>query len=154
MSTPAIKELEQRGTRYVRHEYEHGEGGWGEEAAEKLGVSADQVFKTLVVACDGRLVVAVVPVSRQLSFKKLAASVGGKKAAMADAGDVMRSTGYVLGGVSPLGQKRKLPTVIDDSANGFPTIFVSAGRRGLEVELAAGDLANITGANLADISQP
>jgi Cys-tRNA(Pro)/Cys-tRNA(Cys) deacylase len=136
------------------HEYTHNPGheSFGLEAAEKLGIPEQQVFKTLVVSLDNSsLAVAVVPVSTQLNMKSIAKVLGVKKAFMANALDVERSTGYVLGGVSPLAQKKKLGTVIDKSAEQFSTIFVSAGRRGLEIELSPWDLQKLTGATLAQI---
>lgn len=136
------------------HEYVHDAGheSYGLEAAEKLGVPPAQVFKTLVVSLDGKtLAVGVLPVSSMLSMKAIAKALGAKKAVMANKQDVARSTGYVLGGVSPLGQKKLLKTVIDNSANNFSTIFVSAGRRGLELELAPQDLQSLTNAKFADI---
>lgn len=115
-----------------------------------MGVPATQVFKTLVVALDTRnLAVAVLPVSTMLNMKQIARAAGAKKAVMAPAEDVQRSTGYVLGGVSPLGQKKRLPTYIDESAQLFATIFVSAGRRGLEIELSPDDLCTLTGGTFA-----
>lgn len=154
--TPAIDSLKKAGVVFQVHQYAHdaGAASWGEEAAEKLGVAATRVFKTLVVAGDsGALAVAIVPVSGQLDLKHLAKALGSKKVVMADPGQVARSTGYVLGGVSPLGQKRRLPTVIDASARGCQTLFVSAGRRGLEVELAPADLAAQLSATFASIAR-
>jgi len=138
------------------HEYAHDPSSqsYGLEAAEKLGVPAEQVFKTLVVSLDGReLAVAVVPVAAMLSMKLIARAAGVKKAAMAEASAVERVTGYVLGGVSPLGQKKRLRTFIDHSAEGFATIYVSAGRRGLEIELSPGDLRQLTAGVFAEIAQ-
>lgn len=145
--TPGIKAAEKAGIAHTVHNYEHDpqSAAWGLEAAEKLGLDSARVFKTLVASLDGKeLIVAVVPVEHQLSMKKLAKSAGGKKAEMADKQKVQSQTGYVLGGVSPLGQKKALRTFIDDSALVFPTIFVSGGRRGLEIELSAEDLATLT----------
>ena len=138
------------------HAYEHdaGSASYGLEAADKLQVPAARVFKTLVVGLEGvELAVAVVPVNKQLSLKSLARALGAKKAAMADPQAVERSTGYVLGGVSPLGQKKSLRTVIDQSAETFATIFVSAGRRGLEIELSPQDLCRLLDARFASIQQ-
>lgn len=152
--TPAIDLARKEGISHTLHEYAHDpkSESYGAEAAEKLGVNPDQVFKTLVAETDrGELVVAVVPVSGSLNMKQLAKAVNGKKAAMADKQKVQRTTGYVLGGVSPLGQKKALITVIDSSAKNFSTIHVSAGRRGLEIELTPDDLARLTGARFADI---
>lgn len=137
--TPAINLLKKTKTRHEVHEYQHDAShpSYGLEAAEKMGVPAEQVFKTLVAEVDkARLVVAILPVTHTLNLKRLAKASGGKKAAMADAALVERTTGYVLGGVSPLGQKKRLPTFLDSSASQFDHIFVSAGRRGLEVSLA------------------
>ncbi|WP_107430988.1 Cys-tRNA(Pro) deacylase, partial [Streptomyces alboverticillatus] len=126
---------------------------FGEEAARALGVEPGRVFKTLVADVDGALTVAVVPVSGSLDLKALAAAVGGKRAAMADPAAAERVTGYVRGGISPLGQRRRLPTALDASARSHATICVSAGRRGLEVELSPADLALLTGAVIAPIAR-
>ena len=148
--TPAIELAKKRGLDYQLHEYTHDSQAtsFGLEAAEKLGVDVTQVFKTLVVATDtGALAVAILPVDKTLNFKKMAKALSSnkllscKKVQMADPKQVERSTGYVLGGVSPLGQKKRLPTIIDDSAQGQPTIYVSGGRRGLEIELPPEQLA-------------
>jgi Cys-tRNA(Pro)/Cys-tRNA(Cys) deacylase len=141
---------------YTVHQYEHdsGHSSYGLEAAEKLAVVAERVFKTLVVKLDAsQLVVAILPVDSMLSMKSVAKACGGRKAEMADKVEVQRSTGYVLGGVSPLGQKKPLKTVIDQSAQQYPTIYVSGGRRGLEIELNALDLQTLTRASFAPISQ-
>jgi Cys-tRNA(Pro)/Cys-tRNA(Cys) deacylase len=154
--TPAINYAKQRGVAHRVHEYAHDPDNtaYGTEAAEKLGLAQSQVFKTLVVSLDGKeLVVAVVPVAVQLSLKQLAKAAGAKKAAMADKGLVERTTGYVLGGVSPLGQKKRLRTFIDASAEGQASLFVSAGRRGLEIELAPADLKTLTGGQFVAIAQ-
>ncbi|WP_420033175.1 Cys-tRNA(Pro) deacylase [Streptomyces sp. cg28] len=153
--TPATVALTAAGTAFTVHSYEHDPAhpSYGEEAAEAMDVSPDRVFKTLVADVDGRLTVAVVPVAGQLDLKALAAAVGGKRATMADPALAERTTGYVRGGISPLGQRKKLPTVIDASAAEHPTICVSAGRRGLEVELAAADLAALTEAVLAPVGR-
>jgi Cys-tRNA(Pro)/Cys-tRNA(Cys) deacylase len=153
--TPATVALTAAGVAYTVHSYEHDPShpSYGEEAAEAMGVSPDRVFKTLVAEVDGVLTVAVVPVSGQLDLKALAAAVGGKRAVMADPALAERTTGYVRGGISPLGQRRKLPTVLDSSASAHPTICVSAGRRGLEVELSPGDLAELTHAVLAPVGR-
>jgi Cys-tRNA(Pro)/Cys-tRNA(Cys) deacylase len=147
--TPAIVAAERAGIVFVVHEYAHDPkaASYGLEAAEKLGVDAERVFKTLVADVDGTLTVAVVPVAAQLDLKAL-----GKRASMADAKLAERTTGYVAGGISPLGQRRELPTVVDDSALAFETIHVSAGRRGLELELAPADLLRLTGGRAAAIS--
>ncbi|MFE1447232.1 Cys-tRNA(Pro) deacylase [Streptomyces olivaceoviridis] len=153
--TPATVALTAAGVDFTVHAYDHDPShpSYGEEAAEAMGVSPERVFKTLVADVDGSLVVGVVPVAGSLDLKALAAAVGGKRAAMADPALAERTTGYVRGGISPLGQRKKLPTVIDDSAESHATICVSAGRRGLEVELAPGDLAKLTEAVLAPIGR-
>jgi Cys-tRNA(Pro)/Cys-tRNA(Cys) deacylase len=142
----------------VPHEqrpYEHDPAApsYGLEAAAALGVSPEQVLKTLVAKVDGRLVVAVVPVSGSLDLKALAAAVGGKRAAMADVAEAERSTGYVVGGISPLGQRKPLPTVVDATAMDHSVVFVSAGRRGLDVSLAPADLVRLTAATVAPIGR-
>ncbi len=138
---------------HTLHTYEHGSGAaYGPEAAEVLGQDPARVFKTLVAEVDGTLTVGVVPVSSMLDLKALAAAVGGKRAKMAEISDAERATGYVAGGISPLGQRKRLATVVDASAQEFPTMFCSAGRRGLEVELAPADLARLTGARFAPIA--
>ena len=126
---------------------------YGIEAAEKLGVESARVFKTLIADVDGDLVVGIVPVSGQLDLKALAAAVGGKRAGMADPQVAQRRTGYVVGGISPIGQRARLTTVLDASARERPTILVSGGRRGLDLELAPSDLVAITGARLAPIAR-
>ena len=153
--TPATVALTAAGVPYEVHAYDHDPAhpSYGEEAAEAMGVSPDRVFKTLVADVDGALTVAVVPVAGQLDLKALAAAVGGKRAAMADPTLAERTTGYVRGGISPLGQRKKLRTVVDDSASAHTTICVSAGRRGLEVELSPEDLATLTEAVLAPIGR-
>ena len=137
------------------HAYDHDPASpsYGEEAALALGVCPDRVFKTLIADVDGELTVAIVPVAGQLDLKALAAAVGAKRATMADPVAAERTTGYVRGGISPLGQRKRLRTVLDATASGHPTICVSAGRRGLEVELAPADLAALTGAVLAPIGR-
>ena len=153
--TPATVALTAAGTEFTVHAYEHDPASpsYGEEAAQALGVSPDRVFKTLVAEVDGRLTVAVVPVAGSLDLKALAAAAGGKRATMADPAAAERTTGYVRGGISPLGQRKRLPTVLDASARTHPTICVSAGRRGLEVELSPEDLAALTDATFADIGR-
>jgi Cys-tRNA(Pro)/Cys-tRNA(Cys) deacylase len=161
-ATPAVRTLDQARATYSLHEYDPADGaaaagsgahGYGEVAVAALGADPAQVFKTLVARVDGALTVAVVPVSGQLDLKALAAAVGGRKAAMADPADAERSTGYVRGGISPLGQRKALPTVVDESALGFATVLVSAGRRGLQVELAPADLVRLTRARTAIIAR-
>ncbi|MFJ9243218.1 Cys-tRNA(Pro) deacylase [Streptomyces sp. NPDC101776] len=153
--TPATVALTAAGVPYEIHSYDHDPAhpSYGEEAAEAMGVSPDRVFKTLVADVDGTLTVAVVPVAGQLNLKALASAVGGKRATMADPTLAERTTGYVRGGISPLGQRKKLRTVLDDSATAHPTICVSAGRRGLEVELSPKDLTTLTEAVLAPIGR-
>ena len=153
--TPATVALTAAGVEFTVHAYDHDPAhpSYGEEAAEAMGVSPDRVFKTLVAEVDGTLTVAVVPVAGSLDLKALAAAVGGKRAAMADPTLAERTTGYVRGGISPLGQRKRLPTVLDDSAETHATICVSAGRRGLEVELSPTDLAKLTEAVLAPIGR-
>lgn len=154
--TPGIEVAKKAGIRFVLHEYQHDptDHAWGEEAARKLQVPASRVFKTLVVvASTGTLAVGVVPVSSTMNLKNLAKTLGVRKVEMADVKLVERTTGYVLGGVSPLGQKKALQTVIDDSALEFETIYVSAGRRGLEIECAAEDIAQLTRGQFSPISQ-
>lgn len=154
--TPAIDLAKQQGIAYQVHQYQHdaAAASYGLEASEKLGLAPEQVFKTLVVQLDGKqLAVAVLPVSQQLNMKLMAKALGAKKAEMANSHDVMRSSGYVLGGVSPLGQKKRLPTVIDNSAQQYGTIYVSAGRRGLEIELAAADLCQLLQGRFAALAQ-
>lgn len=153
--TPATVALSAASVEFTVHAYEHDPAhpSYGEEAAEAMGVSPERVFKTLVADVDGALVVAVVPVAGSLDLKALATAVGGKRAAMADPTLAERTTGYVRGGISPLGQRKKLRTVIDASADAHATICVSAGRRGLEVELAPVDLSKLTEAVSAPIAR-
>lgn len=154
--TPGINVAKKSRVSYRVHEYSHDETSesYGLEAAEKMGVPEERVFKTLVVSLDSNeLVVGVIPVSSMLSMKLIAKSAGAKKAVMATQSDVERSTGYVLGGVSPLGQKKRLKTIIDSSAKNYSTVYVSAGRRGLEIELSPDDLAKLTSGALAEICQ-
>ncbi|MGW0707727.1 Cys-tRNA(Pro) deacylase [Streptomyces sp. NPDC002643] len=153
--TPATVALTGAGVDFTVHSYEHDPAhpSYGEEAAEAMGVSPERVFKTLVADVDGALVVAVVPVAGSLDLKALATAVGGKRAAMADPTLAERTTGYVRGGISPLGQRKKLRTVLDASADAHTTICVSAGRRGLEVELSPGDLRTLTEAVSAPIAR-
>ena len=136
------------------HAYPHDprNESFGEEAARALGVPEQRLFKTLVAMVDAKLVCAVVPVSGRLSLKALAAAVGGKRADMADPSAAQRATGYVIGGISPLAQQSRLPVVLDSTAEQFPTVFVSAGKRGLQVELAPADLVRLTSAQVAPIS--
>jgi Cys-tRNA(Pro)/Cys-tRNA(Cys) deacylase len=155
-ATPAVVVLVKAKVAHTLHPYdpEHpSDQGHGEAAVAALGADPRQVFKTLLTRVDGALTVAVVPVAGTLDLKALASAVGGKKAAMADPADAERTTGYVLGGISPLGQKKALPTVVDESALGFETVMVSAGRRGLQVELAPADLVRLTRARTAPVGR-
>lgn len=153
--TPATMALSRAGVSFALHPYEHDPraASYGLAAAEALGVDPARVFKTLMASLDGTLVVGIVPVSGQLDLKSLARALGGSKAAMAEVSAAERATGYVAGGISPVGQKRAHPTVLDDSALAHPTIFVSGGRRGLDLELAPADLVAVTGARTAPISR-
>lgn len=156
--TPATETLTAAGVSFKLHPYAHQDEAtnFGEEAAAALGVDPLQIFKTLIVdvgSAKPELAVGVVPVATQLDLKAIAAVLGSKKAAMADKTLAARSSGYVLGGISPLGQKTPLPTVIDETAQLFDTIFVSAGKRGLQVELSPDALASLTGASFADIAR-
>jgi len=152
--TTATIALERAKISFTLHEYAHDPRGgpYGLEASETLGVPPERVFKTLVAAVDGALAVGVVPVHRQLDLKALAAAVGGKKAVMAEVAAAERATGYVAGGISPVGQKKRLPIVIDASAVELATMFCSAGRRGLEIEIAPADLIRAAGAKVAAIA--
>ena len=154
--TPAVNVLNKNKVSYNLHEYSHDTASesYGLEAVEKLGINANRVFKTLMVSLTNKeLAVAVIPVSSKLSMKNMAKACGAKKAIMADPNEVSRVTGYVLGGVSPLGQKRALKTVIDSSAMDLTRIFISAGRRGLEIEMDPADLAKVTLASFDQVSQ-
>jgi Cys-tRNA(Pro)/Cys-tRNA(Cys) deacylase len=152
--TPATLLLTKQGVPHTVHSYEHDprHASYGTEASELLGLAPERVFKTLVADVDGTLTVGVVPVDRQLDLKALAAAVGGKKAKMADVTAAERATGYVAGGISPLGQRKRLPVVVDESAQAFETVFCSGGRRGLEIEVAPGDLVRLADAVVAAIS--
>ena len=147
--------LERAGVAYTSHLYEHdaAAASYGLEAAERLGLDPDAVLKTLVTEVDGELVVGIVPVSGQLDLKALASAVGGKRAALADPAVAERATGYVVGGISPLGQKRRLPTVLDASASEQPRIYVSGGKRGLDLGIAPGDLVALLDARVAAIAR-
>jgi Cys-tRNA(Pro)/Cys-tRNA(Cys) deacylase len=153
--TPAVVALERAGVVYTLHTYDHdpSASSYGAEAADALGVDPNRVFKTLVASTGPDLVVGVVPVVAQLDLKALAGALGAKRAVMAEPADAERATGYVLGGISPLGQRRRLRTVIDASATSWPTVFCSGGRRGLEIELAPGDLARATAGRVAAIAR-
>ena len=154
--TPALNILKKTKIKYKVHSYEHDPNSkaYGEEAAEKLNVPFDRLFKTLIASADDeKFITALVPVSKQLDLKKMVRATGSKKAKMAEKQDVVRTTGYILGGVSPMVQKKKLTTVIDISALNFDTIFVSAGRRGLQIEISPQDLASLTHAVYSEISR-
>jgi Cys-tRNA(Pro)/Cys-tRNA(Cys) deacylase len=154
--TPAINCARKAQVNFIIHHYEHDSGStsYGLEATEKLAVPPERVLKTLVVKLDAaQLVVAILPVNSMLSMKSIAKVCGARKAEMAEKFEVQRSTGYVLGGVSPLGQKKRLKTLIDDSVKQYATIYVSGGRRGLEIELNVLDLQSLTQAVFASIAQ-
>jgi Cys-tRNA(Pro)/Cys-tRNA(Cys) deacylase len=153
-ATPALQALLVAGITHRVHRYKHdsGKSSYGREAADALAVEPERVYKTLVTMVDGHPVVALVPVLARLDLKMLAAAFGGKSASMATRADAQRATGYVVGAISPMGQKSALPCVLDQSAERWDTIFVSAGRRGLEVELSPEDLRRATGATLAAIA--
>jgi Cys-tRNA(Pro)/Cys-tRNA(Cys) deacylase len=160
--TRALAELRRAGVAHTAHEYASPERSgrardarpsYGEDAAAALGVDPARIHKTLVASVDGRLVVAVVPVAAELDLKALADAAGGRRAALADPAEAERATGYVRGGISPLGGRRRLPTVVDAAALEWPTIYVSAGRRGLQVELGPAELVRLTSATVAAIGR-
>jgi Cys-tRNA(Pro)/Cys-tRNA(Cys) deacylase len=152
--TPATKLLKSAGIEFNEHEYSHDPNStsFGLEAAEKLGVDPNRVFKTLIANLDETFAVAIVPVNQQVSLKSLSRVLGAKRATMADPAQAARLTGYVVGGISPLGQKRLLTTVIDESAKQFETILVSGGRRGFDIELSPIDLGDLLSATFAEIA--
>ncbi|HEY2644968.1 MAG TPA: Cys-tRNA(Pro) deacylase [Galbitalea sp.] len=154
-ATPATVALTAAAIPFVEHAYDHDPANrnFGEEAASALALDPEQVFKTLMTDVDGRLVVAVVPVTGKLDLGALASAVGGKRAAMADPTIAERKTGYLVGGISPIGQKTQLPTVLDETVELFDTIYVSGGRRGFDIELAPADLIAVTGATVAAIAR-
>lgn len=154
-ATPATVALSALGIHFVEHEYAHDTANtsFGLEAASVLGLDPGRVFKTLLTDVDGSLAVAIVPVSGRLDLKGLAEVLGAKKATMADPALAERRTGYVVGGISPIGQKTRLQTVLDETAELFDTVFVSGGRRGFDVELAPADLIAATGAIVAAIAR-
>ncbi len=159
--TRAIEAVKRAGIGYSVHEYAHdprtslreGGRGYALEAVAALGVDAGRVFKTIVVSVDGRLGVAVVPAEAEVDLKAVAEALGGRRAVVASPADAEKASGYVLGGISPLGMRRPLPTVVDASAADWPTIHVSAGRRGLEIELAAADLVTLARASVAPVAR-
>ena len=159
--TRATDVARRAGVAFELHEYAHdarstlheGGRGYALEAVAALGLDPDRVYKTIVVSVDGRLGLAIVPASAEVDLKGAAGALGGRKAAIAGAAEAERATGYVLGGISPLGTRRALPTALDSSATGWPTIHVSAGRRGLEIELAPADLVRLTAAIVAPIAR-
>lgn len=153
--TPATVALERAGVSYTVCSYTHDPGveSYGLEAAQALGVDPARVFKTLLVDTDSGLVVGVVSVAQSLDLKAVAAALGSKRATMADPRVAERATGYVVGGISPIGQKKALPTVVDASASAYETILVSGGKRGFDIELAPTDLVALTGATVAQISR-
>lgn len=152
--TPAILELDAAGIDYSIHEYEHGDerSDFGLEAAQKLGLDPDQVFKTLLVTADGEQVVAIVPVSGKVGLKAVGRAIGAKRVEMCDPTVAERVTGYVRGGISPFGQKKRLATVVDEIALMFDTVYVSGGKRGLDIGIAPGDLVGLLDATVADIA--
>ncbi len=152
--TPAVVALEAAGVSYTIHEYDRGDElhDFGREAADALGLDHDQVFKTLVVVADDELAVAIVPVSCQLSMKRVAVALGAKRATMCEPAAAERSSGYIVGGISPIGQRKRLRTVIDETAELFDTVYVSGGRRGMDVGLAPSDLIAVLDAVVASIT--
>ncbi len=161
--TRALDAVRTAGVAHVVHEYEvpgpasprdrERRPHYGQDAAAALGLDPARVFKTLVASVDGQLAAAVVPVAHELDLKAFAAALGGRRASLVDPTEAERATGSVVGGISPLGSRRPLPTVLDTSAAAYPTIFVSAGRRGLQLELAPGDLARLAAATEAPIAR-
>jgi Cys-tRNA(Pro)/Cys-tRNA(Cys) deacylase len=152
--TPATSLLSRAKIAYTLHPYDHDPRAetFGDEAAAALGIEPTRIFKTLIATVDGRLVCGVVPVAARLDLKALAAAAGGKRAAMAEPAAAARATGYVVGGISPLAHRSRLPVVVDESALSFPSVYVSAGKRGLQVELAPADLVRAAGATTAAIA--
>jgi Cys-tRNA(Pro)/Cys-tRNA(Cys) deacylase len=154
--TPATVVLDRARVSYALHPYaldnRANRTSYGEEAAARLGIDPRRMFKTLIAAVDNRLVCAVVPVASRLNLKALAGAVGGRRADLADPAKAQRATGYVVGGISPLGHKSALPVLVDSSVTGFETVFVSAGKRGLQLELAPADLLRLSGAGTAPIA--
>jgi Cys-tRNA(Pro)/Cys-tRNA(Cys) deacylase len=162
VSTRAVAELRRSGIAHTVREYDapaataagrHERPSYGLDAAAALGVDPRRIFKTLVAAVDGSLAIAIVPVAGELDLKALADALGGRRAEMADPAAAERATGYVVGGISPIGQKRRLPTVLDDSADAHETVLVSGGRRGFDIELRPADLLAASGGTLASIAR-
>jgi Cys-tRNA(Pro)/Cys-tRNA(Cys) deacylase len=155
LGTPATVALTAAGIRFLPHAYDHDPAttNYGTEAAAALGLDPEQVFKTLLADVDGHLVVAIVPVTGMLDLRALARAIGGKKAVMADPAVAQRRTGYIVGGISPIGQKTAHPTVLDETAELYPSIFVSGGRRGFDIELAPADLLAVTNGTVAAIAK-
>jgi len=155
VGTPATVALERAGVTFTVHAYDHDprSTSYGLEAADALGLDPARVFKTLLADVDGELVVAVVPVSGQLDLKALAAALGGKRAAMADPAVAERATGYVVGGISPIGQRKRLRTVVDETATDRPAVYVSGGRRGVDLGLDPADLVRVLDAQVARIGR-
>jgi ybaK/ebsC protein len=155
-ATPAVHALVEAGIEHTLHPYEHDPSSdlsYGLEAAVAIGADPDQVFKTLCAYVDGKLVVGIVPVSGMLDLKRLASAFGGKRAEMAPPADAERSSGYVVGGISPIAQRKALPTALDETAELWDTIYVSGGRRGLDIGLAPADLVRVTSAIIAPIAK-
>lgn len=154
-ATPATRTLRAAKTPFAEHVYDHDPSvtDYGQEAAQALGVCADRVFKTLIVESEVGLAVVVVPVATMMDLKAVAAALGVKKAALAATADAQRSTGYVIGGISPFGQRRRLPTVLDRSATGYPSILVSGGRRGFDIEVDPQDLIRLLDAVVAPVAR-
>ena len=152
--TPAINELERAGVAYTVHEYERGDDlrDFGMEAADKLGLDPDQVFKTLLVTADGEQAVAIVPVSGKVALKAVGKALGAKRVEMCDPAVAERITGYIRGGISPFGQKRRMPVFIDETVTAFETVFASGGQRGIQIEVRPADLIDQLGAVLAPLA--
>ena len=152
--TPATSTLTSAGVEFTLHPYDHDPRAtaYGEEAAAALGIEPERLFKTLIATVDGTLACAVVPVAARLDLKAFAAALGGKRAELADPAAAARATGYVVGGISPVGQKARLRVVLDETVELFDTVYVSAGKRGLQVQLAPADLIRVTGGSVADIA--
>ncbi len=156
--TPAVEAAKKAKIAFTLHQYRHDPSAksFGEEAVQALGLNPERVFKTLIASAEGdrtQLVVAVIPVAKHLDLKALASVVGAKRMAMANEADAERTTGYVVGGISPLGQRKQLPLILDESALRFETIYVSAGKRGLEIELAPHDLVRLSAGKPAPVAR-